>query len=247
MTIIGRNPVREALADPSVPVEKLLIRKGMAGGFVDAMRKACKQRSIPFQFVPAGKLNQMSRGGSHQGVVLVTAAVAYADLEEMLNEVATGPDQVRELKPRLLVLDGIEDPHNFGALLRSAVAFGFAGVIVPERGMAPLGAVAMKASAGTASRIDVARTSSLRSALLQLKERGYWVAGADGSGEAGVWAFDWDRPLALVMGSEGSGMRPSVKDTCDFTLSIPLTGPAESLNVSVAGGLLMALANHHQK
>ena len=144
--------------------------------------------------------------------------------------------------PSLVVLDEISDPHNFGAILRSAVASGASGVIVPDRNQAPLGATALKASAGTAPRIPVARVTNLADALVQLKERGYWVAGLDGEAEKTVWTLDWDRPTALVIGSEGRGLRPRVRETCDYLVSIPMRGPAESLNASVAAGIALFAA-----
>lgn len=240
--LIGRKPVREALADLDAPVEKVMIQQGMEGKAVNAVRQAAAARKIPVQFVPIHKLNRLAGGGRHQGFVAVLAQTAYEELEAMLHRIAANPDVVRAEKPRVLVLDQLEDPYNFGAVLRSAVAFGVRGVIVPNRHMAPLSATAVKASAGTALRLPIARVSNLQAALLQLKERGYWVAGAAGEGGTSVWEMDWDRPLALVMGSEGSGLREHVRSTCDYLVSIPMSGPVESLNVSVATGILLALA-----
>jgi 23S rRNA (guanosine2251-2'-O)-methyltransferase len=164
----------------------------------------------------------------------------------MLAGIAPNLDAVREAKPVLVVLDGVEDPHNFGAILRSAVAAGADGVIVPDRGMAPLSAVALKASAGTALQIPIARAGNLPEALHQLKERGYWVIGLDsgeGPGEhTTVWDYDWDRAVALVVGNEGRGLRPGVRAVCDVRAAIPMRGPAESLNASVAAGIALFAA-----
>ncbi len=240
--LIGRKPVREALADLDAPVEKVLIQRGVESKAVNAVRQAAAVRKIPVQFVPVHKLNRMAGGGRHQGFVAVLAQGAYEELEVMLHRIAANTDVVRAEKPRLLILDQIEDPYNFGAILRSAVAFGVRGVIVPTRRMAPLSATAVKASAGTALRIPIARVTNLHETLLQLKERGYWIAGAAGEGETSAWDMDWNRPLALVMGSEGTGLREHVRTTCDYLVSIPISGPAESLNVSVATGIFLALA-----
>ncbi len=240
--IVGRNPVREALERGDRAVEKVMLAKGIDGRAAGALRQAAKAAGVPVQVVPPQKLNAVAPGLTHQGVVAVAAAVAYADFDGMLRQIAPTPDDVRARKPVLVVLDGLEDPHNFGAILRSAVAAGAAGVVVPERGQAPLSATAVKASAGTADRVPVARTKNLADALVQLKERGYWVLGLDGAGPETIWDTDWDRPLALVVGSEGRGMRPRVRAACDLLVSIPLRGPAESLNASVAAGVALFAA-----
>ena len=240
--IAGRNPVREALERGERSIEKVLLAKGASGRPVDAIRRAAKEAGVPVQFVPQPKLNALAPGVNHQGAVAVAAAVDYADLEAMLHGIAADPDVVRERKPVLVALDGIEDPHNFGAILRSAVAAGAAGVIVPERNQAPLGTTAVKASAGTATRIPVARVTNLGNALVQLKERGYWIVGLDGEGEETVWTLDWDRAVVLVVGSEGKGLGARVRDLCDHRVAIPLRGPAESLNASVATGVALFAA-----
>jgi 23S rRNA (guanosine2251-2'-O)-methyltransferase len=240
--IAGRNPVREALERGQRSIEKVLFQKGAGGKSLEDVRLAAKEAGVPVQYVPQQKLNSVAPGVNHQGVVAIAAALDYAVLEDMLHGIAPDPDAVREQKPVLVVLDGIEDPHNFGAILRSAVAAGAAGVIVPDRGQAPLNATTMKASAGTAGRVPIARVTNLGDTLLQLKERGYWVAGLDGEAEETVWTLDWDRALAVVVGSEGSGLGTRVRDTCDFLVSIPMRGPAESLNASVATGITLFAA-----
>jgi 23S rRNA (guanosine2251-2'-O)-methyltransferase len=196
--------------------------------------------------VPKPKVDSLAPQAEHQGVVAVVAPVAYADLDEMLAGIAPTLDAVREAKPVLVALDEVEDPRNFGAILRSAVAAGTAGAIVPERRMAPLSAVAIKASAGTALQIPVARVSNLVDAIQQLKERGYWVVGladdADGEKATTVWTYDWDRPVVVVVGNEGSGLRPGVRAACDALATIPMRGPAESLNASVAAGIALFAA-----
>ncbi len=242
--IAGRNPVREALERGERSIEKVLLAKskGSPTRALEEVRRAATEAGVPVQFVPQAKLNSLAPGITHQGVVAMAAAVEYADLEAMLHGVAPTPDVVREAQPVLVVLDEVSDPHNFGAILRSAVAAGASGVIVPDRNQAPLSATTLKASAGTAPRIPVARVTNLADALIQLKERGYWVVGLDGAGEETVWTLDWDRPIALVVGSEGRGLRPRVSATCDYLVSIPMRGPAESLNASVATGVALFAA-----
>jgi 23S rRNA (guanosine2251-2'-O)-methyltransferase len=240
--IAGRNPVREALQRGERSIEKVLLAQGSGGKAVDAIRFAAKEAGVPVQFVPQQKLTSVAPGVNHQGAIAIASALDYAVLEDMLHAIAPDPDAVRSTRPVLVALDGIEDPHNFGAILRSAVAAGAAGVIVPERKQAPLSATTIKASAGTAARIPIARVTNLSDALLQLKERGYWVAGLDGGAPETVWTQDWDRALVVVVGSEGGGLGTRVRETCDFLVSIPLRGPAESLNASVATGVTLFAA-----
>ena len=244
--LAGRNPVREALEAADGRVEKVMLQKGVHGSAIDAIRRLARDARVPVQMVPQPKIDGLAPQAAHQGVAAIIAPVAYADLDAMLAQIAPTLDDVRERKPVLVVLDGVEDPRNFGAILRSAVAAGAAGVVVPDRRMAPLSAVAVKASAGTALRIPIARTGRLADALHQLKERGYWVVGLDG-GEGGgerstVWAYDWDRPVAVVIGNEGRGLHPSVAGACDVRVSIPMRGPVESLNASVAAGVALFAA-----
>lgn len=240
--LAGRNPVREALERGDRAVEKVLLAQGAAGRPVEAIRRAARRAGVPVQVVPAARLDAVVPGVAHQGVVALVAAVPYADFDAMLRAIAPDAEAVRARRPLLVLLDGIQDPHNFGAILRSAVAVGADGVVVPERQMAPLSPAAVKASAGTAGRIPIARVTNLADAALQLKERGYWVAGLDAEGEVSVWEADWARPLALVVGAEGRGLRPRVRAVCDFLVSIPLRGPAESLNASVAAGVALFAA-----
>ena len=246
--VTGRNPVRDLLADAPERVEKVLLQAGAHGSVVDALRKLAKAAGVVVQTVPAQRMDKIVPGMAHQGVVAVVAPVAYLDLDAMLSAVAPTLDATRETKPIVIVLDEIEDPHNFGAILRSAVAAGAAGAVVPERRMAPLSAVAVKASAGTALRLPIARVARLADALEQMKERGYWVVGLAGADDEGgperttVWDYDWDRPVVLVVGNEGRGLRPVVRAACDVLAEIPMRGPAESLNASVAAGIALFAA-----
>ena len=242
--LAGRNPVREALDRGDGRVEKVIVQKGAHGSAIDAVRRLAKGSGVPVQMAPKQKLDRMAPQAEHQGIVAVIAPVAYVDLDEMLSEIAPTLDRVREAKPVVVALDGVEDPRNYGAILRSAVASGAAGAVVPAREMAPLSAVAVKASAGTALRIPIARVGNLAEALHQLKERGYWVVGlADDAQDAvTVWDYDWDRPVVVVVGNEGAGLRPGVRAACDILASIPMRGPAESLNASVAAGIALFAA-----
>jgi 23S rRNA (guanosine2251-2'-O)-methyltransferase len=240
--IFGRNPVRETLERDASRIEKVILQKGAEGRDVAEIRRLASQAGVQVQYVPAVRLTHLTGGGNHQGVAAVSAPLPYADLNEMLGEIAATRDEVVATRPRILILDGIQDPYNFGAILRSAVASGTRGVIVPERNMAPLNAAALKASAGTAGRIPIARVTNVADTIYELKERGYWIAGADSDGDTSVWEMDWDRPLVLVVGSEGEGIRRRVLEACDYRLRIPMKGPAESLNASVAAGIILFAA-----
>ena len=247
--LVGRNPVREALEAGDNRVEKVVLQLGAHGSGIDAIRRLAKSAGVPVQSVPAQRVEALAPRTGHQGVVAIVAPVAYLDVDEMLAAVAPDLDTVRRLKPVLVAIDEVEDPHNYGAILRSAVAAGVAGVVVPDRRMAPLSAVAVKASAGHALRIPIARVSSLASALEAVKERGYWVVGLDGGApERGdperttVWDYDWDRPVVLVVGNEGRGLRAGVRAACDVLAEIPIRGEAESLNASVAAGVALFAA-----
>ncbi len=238
--IFGRHPVREALEREPAMLEKVLLQQGLRS--LAPLRRQARAVAVPVQDVPLAKLNRVARGLPHQGVMAIRTALAYADLEAMLYAIAPDLDAVQRMKPRLLVLDSIEDPRNFGALIRSAVALGVGGLIVTMRRMAPLSAVVVKASAGMASRIPIARTDHLPAALYQLKERGYHVAGTAMRGGTSVWSVDWDRPMVIAVGSEGAGLRTSVVEQCDFMVTIPMPGDVESLNVSVAAGIVLSAA-----
>ncbi|MFW5973598.1 MAG: 23S rRNA (guanosine(2251)-2'-O)-methyltransferase RlmB [Bacteroidota bacterium] len=241
-TVVGRNPVREALDDSSIEIEKVLIKQGAGGSSISEIRRLAHERGVPVQFVPVNKLDRLAAGASHQGVAAVTSPVPYLDLNDVLQAIAPDRESVNTSKPILLLLDGIQDPHNFGAILRSAVAADVAAVIVPRHGMAPVSSVTVKASAGTAGRIPLARVGNLGNTLYELKERGFWIAGADGLGETSMWEMDWDRPLAIVIGSEGKGLSRRVADECDYRVRIPISERAESLNASVAAGILLFVA-----
>ena len=241
-TLIGRQPVLEALEREDLGIEKVMLEQDASGERIGAIRAAAEERGTPVQYVPAARLRHEADGATHQGVVAITAPIRYREVNDMLADIAPTWDAVQTKNPLLLVVDRVTDPRNFGAILRSAVAAGTEGVIVPTREMAPLNAAALKASAGTAPRIPIARSDDLAQVLPQLKERGYFVYGAEGTAETSLWNAEWDRPVAVVMGSEEEGLAPGVADACDELVSIPLRGPVESLNVSVAAGLLLFAA-----
>lgn len=240
--IIGRNPVREALERDDIGLEKVMIEQNASGRAISAIRSAAQRAGVPVQYVPQARIDHEAGNGNHQGVLAIAAPIRYRNVDDLLSGIAPTWDDVQQQKPLLLVIDRVTDPRNFGAILRSAVAAGVDGVIVPARSMAPLSTVAVKASAGTATRIPIGRVGDLAQVLVQLKERGYWVVGAAGEADASVWEVEWDRPVAVVVGSEGEGLHPDVAEACDTLAAIPMRGPAESLNVSVAAALFMFAA-----
>jgi len=246
-TIVGRQPVREALERGDVGIEKVMLEQGASGEDIGVIRNLADERGAPVQYVPEARLRHEADGATHQGVVAISAPIRYQEVDEMLSAIAPTWSDVKAKKPLILVIDRVTDPRNFGAMLRSAVAAGTDGVIVPTREMAPLNAAAIKASAGTAPRIPIARSDDLPRLLTQVKERGYWVVGAEGSADTTLWEADWDRPMVVVLGSEGEGLAPDVAEACDELVSIPMQGPAESLNVSVASGLLLFEASRPRR
>ena len=236
--LAGRKPVREAV-ETSQPIEKIWLLKTAHGEEIDKIRGMASRRSIPLQHVPSQRLDRLAPGVNHQGVVATVSPIEYLSIDDLLASIGGTWGEVQDRKPVLLVLDQIEDPHNVGAMLRSACAVGAAGVIVTARKMAPINAATMKASAGAARRVPIARTSDLAETLYQLKERGYWIVGADHRGEATHWEAGWEKPVVIVMGSEQQGIRPAVLAKCDQRVAIPMPGDIESLNVSVAAALLL--------
>lgn len=239
--------MREALVRNSSRVDKVLVQKDSRGSHISDIRRLASKAGVEVQYVPERRLSQIAGGLNHQGVVAIATPIGYVDLHEMLESIAPSRADVTDGKPRILILDGIQDPFNFGGILRSAVASGTNGIIVPERDMAPLNAAALKASAGTASRVPIARVTNVADVIYELKERGYWVVGASADGETSVWEMDWNRAIALVIGSEGAGIRRRVKEACDYRIYIPMDGPAESLNASVAAGILLFAAAKEAK
>lgn len=236
--VAGRNPVRELLETDPGRVEKAMLQKGGSGA-VRQIEHLAREAGIPVQFVPPARLNQLVPGVNHQGVVLAVSPVAYADVDDLLQSIASDRDTLEREKPIVVVLDHIQDPHNLGAIIRSCAATGVKGVIIPEREAAPITAASVKTSAGTLSHVQVARVGNLPQLIMQLKERGYWVAGAEGTGDTRMDAMDWDRPLALIIGSEEKGMRRTVREACDYLVSIPMAEGVESLNASVAAAVLL--------
>ncbi|MGI6270561.1 MAG: 23S rRNA (guanosine(2251)-2'-O)-methyltransferase RlmB [Candidatus Howiella sp.] len=229
--IIGRNAVTEALRSGR-ELDKLFIAHG-SSGTVQAIVAKCVQRGVVVKEVPPAKLDFLSGGGNHQGVVLMAAAHAYATVEDMLRLA-----EERGEPPFLLLCDEIEDPHNLGAIIRTAEAAGAHGVIIPKRRAATLTSAVAKAACGALEYLPVAKVTNLAAEIDELKARGLWIYGAEMDGSP--WCqTDWAGPVALVIGSEGKGLGALVRKKCDGLVSMPMLGKINSLNASVAAGILM--------
>lgn len=229
--IAGRNPVAEALRSGRA-IDCLYVAKGQASGQLPVLIAKAKKLGIPIKECDQRKLSHMTGGANCQGIVAVAAAVEYADLEDMLVLA-----REREEPPLLIVCDGLEDPHNLGAVIRSAECAGAHGVIIPKRRSVGLTYAVSKASAGAVEYIPVARVQNLSRLIDDLKARGIWCYAADMDG--GPWdRADLTGPTALVIGSEGRGVSRLVKEKCDGVISLPIRGRVNSLNASVAAGVL---------
>ncbi len=227
--ICGINPVLEALSAGSRHFDRLLVVKGIRNRRVSEAIAKASQRGVPLRFEARETLDRMSGGVPHQGVVAVVSEKAFLDLDSVLAE-ARPPAFV-------VVLDGVEDPRNLGAVLRSAECAGVDGVVLPERHSAGLSESAARASAGALEYVRVARVGNLSQAIEAMKAKGLWVVGFDAEGKERWDAVDLKRPIALVLGGEGRGIRRLVREKCDHLVSLPLFGHVASHNVSVAAGI----------
>jgi len=231
--LLGRNPILEALR-AGRPINKILIAKSANIVSLKEITALAKERNILVQFVEKKQLDFMAEGEIHQGIVAQAAAKEYVEWEDVLTQV-----QARGEAPLFLLLDGVEDPHNLGAILRTADAAGVHCVIIPKHRAVPLTAGVARASAGAIEYVAVARVTNLVQTIKELKEQGFWIAGTDQDATSVYFQADLKGPLGVVMGSEGSGLGKLVKEKCDFLVSIPMSGKVNSLNVSVAALLVM--------
>ena len=229
--VVGRNAVTELLKSGR-GINKLLIAEGDHLGSVREIIALAKERGVPVETVSRRKIEDIASGHRHQGVLAYAAPVPYAELDDILEKVKD------KEAPFLVLLDELEDPHNLGAILRTADAAGVDGVLIPKRRSCPLSATVAKTSAGAVEYVPVARIGNVVQTLKQLKEAGFWVAAADMDGTA-YDETDLTGPLVLVIGGEGHGVARLTRENCDFILSLPMVGHINSLNASVAGAVLM--------
>ncbi len=230
--IVGRNPVMEALRSGR-EIDKLLVAHGSLNGSTRAIVAKCRERKIPVKEVAVQKLDFMSGGASHQGVALIVASHEYCGVEDILEAA-----EERNEPPFIIICDGIEDPHNLGAIIRTAEASGVHGIIIPKHRSASLNAVVAKSAAGALEYMKVARVTNITACIEELKEKGIWIYAADMDGQS--WcSVDYKGACGFVIGSEGRGVSALVKKSCDAVVSLPMAGEINSLNASVAAGILM--------
>ena len=229
--IEGRNAVLEAFR-PGKPVDKLFVLDGCQDGPVRTIIREARKHDTIIQFVEKERLHQLSETGRHQGVIAYTASYEYAEVEDML---ALAKERGED--PFLVLLDGIEDPHNLGAIIRTANLAGAHGVIIPKRRAVGLTATVAKTSAGALNYTPVAKVTNLVKTMEELKKEGLWFVCADMGGEK-MYDLNLKGPIGLVIGNEGEGVSRLVKETCDYVASIPMHGDIDSLNASVAAGVL---------
>ncbi|MCC8192760.1 MAG: 23S rRNA (guanosine(2251)-2'-O)-methyltransferase RlmB [Ruminococcus sp.] len=229
--IVGRNPVIEAIKSGRT-IDSVYINAN-AKGSISVIVNLCKENSILVKRVDDRKLDKMSNGASHQGVAAVLGCASYCSVSDILENAKSKGES-----PFIIICDEIEDPHNLGAIIRTAEAAGAHGIIIPKRRSASLSSTVYKTSAGAASHVLVARVTNLASAIDELKQNGVWIYGTDAKGE-NYTSVSLEGAVALVIGSEGFGMGRLIKEKCDFLLKLPMYGKVNSLNASVAAGVFM--------
>ena len=231
LKIEGRNAVLEAFRSGK-PMDKVFLLDGCMDGPLKTIAREAKKHDTIINYVKKERLEQLSETGKHQGVIAMAAAYEYAKVEDILAKA-----EEKGEPPFILLLDGIEDPHNLGAIIRTANLAGAHGVIIPKRRAVGLTATVAKTSAGALNYTPIAKVTNLTQTMKELKEKGMWFVGADMGGET-MYQLDLTGPIGVVIGSEGDGMSKLVKENCDFIASIPMKGDIDSLNASVAAGIL---------
>ena len=235
--LYGIHAVEQAL-EGGRPLERLLVARGRGGRRADELVKAARAANVPVRFVSREELDRLAGSPDHQGVAALAGAKRYLDLEDLIAQALPPSGQAQE--PALfLLLDGVEDPRNLGAILRTAYCAGVSGVVVPERRAAGITPAAEKVSAGASEHVPVARVVNLGRALERLKEAGCWLVGLDEHAPKAFTEVDYTGSLGLVLGGEGKGLHEKIREKCDFVVSIPAAGKIASLNVAVAAGVVL--------
>ena len=232
IVIVGRHAVKEAITSGHT-INKILIQDGIRKQQINEILKKAKNEKIIVQTVPKSKIDGLSES-PHQGVAALVAPYEYTDFNDFIAQ-----QDNKDTLATVLILDGLEDPHNLGSIIRTADASGVDGIIIPKRRSVALTQTVIKASTGAIQHVPIMRVTNLAQTIESLKEHGYWVAGAEADNATDYRELDAGMPLALVIGSEGQGMSRLVKDKCDFYIKIPMVGHVNSLNASVAASLLM--------
>lgn len=226
--------MKEAL-EAQRPIDRIVIAKGRQDTRVEEIVQLARKQGIAVRFEDRGQLDRLANSKDHQGVVALAAARAAATLEDILARAKASGSQAG----LIVLLDGVEDPHNLGAIIRTALAAGAHGVVIPERRAAGLTDTVARASAGALAHLPVAKVTNLARTMEELKEAGYWLVGLDEEAEKSYTEADYNSPVGIVLGSEGKGLHELTRKRCDFVVSLPTTGPVKSLNVSVAAGVVL--------
>src|SRR5690242_15551586 len=232
--LTGIHAVKEAL-EAQRPIDRIAIAKGRQDTRIEEIVQLARKQGVPVRFEERGQLDRLANSKDHQGVVAVAAARAAATLADVLANANSGSGQ----KGLIVLLDGVEDPHNLGAVIRTALAAGAHGVIIPERRAAGLTDTVARASAGALAHLAVAKVTNLAQTMEELKEAGYWLIGLDEHADKSYTEADYTSPVGIVLGGEGKGLHDLTRKRCDFVVSLPTTGPVKSLNVSVAAGVVL--------
>lgn len=225
--LMGIHPVAEALRARS-PLDRVLIAKGAGGARIQEIVDLARANATPLRFEPREALDRLTSRGAHQGVVALGAAKKYADLDDVAGDAKL-----------IVVLDGVEDPHNLGAIVRTAHAAGAGAVVIPERRAAGLTETVAKAAAGALEHLPITRVTNINRTLEKLKASGYWIYGMDERGTESYAEVEWQAPTVIVLGAEGRGLHELVRKHCDLLVRIPMAGQIASLNVSVAAGIVL--------
>ena len=230
--LYGMHAVEEALRARSRSLDHLEVARERHDQRLQTVIDLAREEGVSLRFVPREQLDRLARTKSHQGIVAVVAGKNYSELDEVLAHKKGEHSFV-------VVLDGIEDPHNLGALIRTADGAGVDGVVIPERRAAAVNATVVKVSAGASEHVNIARVVNLARALEEMKERNMWIVGLDERGDRSYDQLDYQMDCAIVLGAEGHGLHDLVRKKCDYLVSIPMAGKVPSLNVSVAGAIVM--------
>src|SRR5580704_12033278 len=244
--LTGIHAVREAL-EAGRAFDRIVIARGRQDTRVEEIVQMARARNVSVRFEDRSQIDRLADTKEHQGIVGLVAARAAGTLEEILE--AANADAERGEKGLIVLLDGVEDPHNLSAIVRTSLAAGAHGVVIPERRAAGLTDTVARASAGALSHLPVAKVTNLARTMEELKETGYWLVGLDEQAEKTYTELDYTSPLGIVLGGEGKGLHDLTRKRCDFVVSLPTTGPVKSLNVSVAAGVVLfeALRQRHSK
>ncbi len=234
LIIFGRQPILEALASGS-PLRKIYLAQGSGGAPMAQVLQQAEAKKIPLQSLPRVELDRLAKTDKHQGIAAAMAGVDYVDCETILSEAQT---KHPERKIAMLLLDGVEDPRNLGAILRVAEGAGFDGVVITKRRCAEVTAVTIKTSAGAAFHLPIAQVSNLANTISFLKEQRLWIVGLEEEAQETIYSLDAKLPLALVLGGEGQGLHRLVRERCDFLYKIPMAGKIASLNVATAAAVV---------